>query len=469
MVQINQQHLDQLENFLADAYTLKIALLTSIGTETRPVELARLQSELQKCKAAIVDFEAERNQIQYDQIPLISRNPKFATDKQLEWLLKIIRASNLNLKIVAETFRESLPPDLDSDLVSRAALAPIAMLNLLTGCPQRADKTLPLLEFTLRLAAKDPLNQYKLEAWVRQVTQDNGLVAQAQAVQLKLQAAQAPKPKTEMSPSLLISLEKPLPDQDLVRMRGWFFSPSVSEGECVYTDDAFIPLENVPQKLQKLISKLDWENEGLTLELFLPLDLIGQDLSQWKIEEGFGEETELEKAYPLVLRSWDRVNQIENLPKTYRSWKAKWDTINDSYNLNPHYCCQEDTRAKSFVTQIKDSADINSLVATFKLIPALFKQLLIAGLPVATWPRRVGIEDTEVRTAIEELITECNNENNPHFLPELLRQKRCQQIDCEDHLVHHLALWWDNPYLLPLEYKQKLEPKRSKAQGEDRR
>jgi hypothetical protein len=76
----------------------------------------------------------------------------------------------------------------------------------------------------------------------------------------------------------------------------------------------------------------------------------------------------------------------------------------------------------------------------------LFRAILTATTPIAIWTR-ADIANLDQVTAINEILTFkplCN-------LSESVRQNRRKAANAqtEEHLGHHLALLWENPYRLP--------------------
>lgn len=198
------------------------------------------------------------------------------------------------------------------------------------------------------------------------------------------------------------------------------------------------------------------DNSDLTIEFFLPKDLLNKPVDCWQI---YNENNSLGIAigyeYQVVVRSYER------LRPRYRArnrWLAKWEQIQEcqtqqaSHWFFPLQECPSDPR--NLFYQLDRENRIGcilqpDLLETSENINVFVDPINHAGIPIAIWLRRC-LSSVHYQSELERLLNNAIAE-----LPEVVRQQRQQarkeqaSLEREEHIGYHLCLWWDNPYRLP--------------------
>ena len=204
------------------------------------------------------------------------------------------------------------------------------------------------------------------------------------------------------------------------------------------------------QFLEKALRLLRGKNYCLTIEFFLPTDLMGMEIDRWKISDPVNDDITLGIKYPIRLRSLERLD-LRYLDRYLSQWLDSWHKVRKLLENKPNQEC--------FETLVKiENFDWESLRGNLKkkiglkvtchhpksMRKDLFKAILQATTPLAIWTR-TDIPNLDQVTAIDEILT---------FQPlchlcESVRQTR-EKADAQtgEHLGHHLALLWENPYRL---------------------
>jgi hypothetical protein len=220
------------------------------------------------------------------------------------------------------------------------------------------------------------------------------------------------------------------------------------DGERLYA------LNEIPEPLNDLVLELDGDlsqsRNPLTIELFLPLDLLCCDADRWKLTD---DSIPLGVDHEVVVRSWERAYGVL---KGHRApWQAKWQKICGAAAGHVWVCEHQDVAtgltpklgphgpacvAMRF-TPAQDASDS---------APAVLRKLIQAGIPIAVWPRETpnGAWLKEWFKWIEDLV-----ENSPFLWHEAVRQYRSNAHEAGEqaaHPGHHLTVLRDDPNkLLP--------------------
>ena len=202
--------------------------------------------------------------------------------------------------------------------------------------------------------------------------------------------------------------------------------------------------------LKKAIRYLRGKRYDLTIEIFLPSDLMCMEIDRWKITDPIADEITLGIKYPIRLRSLERLN-LDYLDSYLSQWYEYWDKVRDILQNEPiqelfeHLQEMESFNWKLLSSKLKERIGLKVTCTHSKSIRKdLFKAILRATTPIAIWTR-TDIANLDQVTAIDKILT---------FKPlchlgESVRLTR-EQADAqtEEHLGHHLALLWENPYRL---------------------
>ncbi|MCA2693034.1 MULTISPECIES: hypothetical protein [unclassified Microcystis] len=202
--------------------------------------------------------------------------------------------------------------------------------------------------------------------------------------------------------------------------------------------------------LEKALRLLRGKNYCLTIEFFLPTDLMGMEIDRWKISDPVDDDITLGIKYPIRLRSLERLN-LRYLDHYLSQWRESWHKVRKLLENKPNQDCFETLSAiENFnwkVLKVNLNKKIGLKVTCHhpkSIQKDLFKAILQATTPLAIWTR-TDILNLDQVTAIDEVLTSqplCH-------LCESVRQTR-EKADAQtgEHLGHHLALLWENPYRL---------------------
>ena len=142
--------------------------------------------------------------------------------------------------------------------------------------------------------------------------------------------------QTTQDPHYLLVKFKPSNDKkDEFEMHAWLIREKNDKRAPIYGDvKEEATLEEIPSILDELISQCEEYANAFTIELFLPFKLLNCDTSEtdvhtWKLDVGFGNTILVSHKYPLVLRSYDRIYEINKLKPGVRrrlrqAWESNW-------------------------------------------------------------------------------------------------------------------------------------------------
>ncbi|HBW90829.1 MAG TPA: hypothetical protein DEG17_18640 [Cyanobacteria bacterium UBA11149] len=202
--------------------------------------------------------------------------------------------------------------------------------------------------------------------------------------------------------------------------------------------------------LKKALRYLRGKWYSLTIEFFLPSDLMCMEIDRWKISDPVEDEITLGIKYPIRLRSLERLN-LDYLDSYLSQWYEYWDKVRNILQNEPTQELFEPLEAiESFDWKILRSK-LQERIGLKVTCPHpqsirkdLFRAILQATTPIAIWIRN-DIPNLDRVTAIDEIL----NFKPLCHLCESVRQTR-EKADAqpEEHLGLHLALLWENPYRL---------------------
>ncbi|MEA5568935.1 hypothetical protein [Anabaena sp. UHCC 0399] len=274
-------------------------------------------------------------------------------------------------------------------------------------------------------------------------------------------------PKGQLESYLIATLERCDDDNEQFLMNAWLI---IDDSLPVNDLSKFISLldkdeqqlgilckfNEIPQQLNKFLKKslrvLRGKQYQLTIEVFLPSDLIGTEVDRWKISDPILEEITLGIKYPIRLRSIERLN-LDYLDSYLSDWYKYWDRVkavlhNEAVQeLFEHLKEMESFNWKSLKNNLQNKIGLKVTCALPKAkTKDLFKAILISTTPIAIWTRcNIDIPNFDQVTAIDEVLS---------FRPlchlcESVRQTR-EEADAqtEEHLGFHLALLWEDPHRL---------------------
>ena len=210
----------------------------------------------------------------------------------------------------------------------------------------------------------------------------------------------------------------------------------------------------IPQEFNKFLKKalkyLRGKKYSLTIEFFLPSNLMCEEVDRWKISDPVAEEITLGIKYPIRLRSLERLD-LDYLDSYLPQWYEYWDKVKQflpnkpTLELFEHLSEMESFNWKLLKIKLEEKIGLKVTRAHPQSIRKdLFRAILSATTPVVIWTRADIYHQGKVNL-IDEILT---------FQPlcslcESVRQIR-EKADAqtEEHLGFHLAILWENPYRL---------------------
>lgn len=244
------------------------------------------------------------------------------------------------------------------------------------------------------------------------------------------------------------------------------FRALVPRGAETWTDHDIVPLEvpggddrevrdagELAALARELFSTLDADfgrAEDSTVELFVPLRLLGCDVDQWLVDDGFGE-TRIGHQHKVVARSWERTyggRQGSGMQK----WRSHWARLFQSAPGSIWYCGPEDAQGM----RLKIPQDHPACVV-MRMPPSVdptdgtsraLAELIRGGSVVAVWPRKTVQSAAELESFVSSQLPGSSIDR----WRDEVRAFRKRAMSCDDPSEHpgsHLTLLWDDPNKLP--------------------
>lgn len=257
----------------------------------------------------------------------------------------------------------------------------------------------------------------------------------------------------------IVQLQPDGVDPDSYLMSVWL-QQHLSVEEPLYREDAPIPLSEVASRLPTLLVQaheaLGIDAGELTLEFILPRGLIGYPVDALEVDQVFPHR--LGTTYPVVVRSLDRLRNLE----LHGSWRKKWRWLADNgHREEPasiHWLLEPKTRqpASLRATLLRDQSVV-ALAMAFppEESPSLaFDELsaaLYGGMPVVLWCRDDGL-----RSAFERELSELLAGHGLVELPRRVLQLRQKADETGDPatLGRHVTLLWDDADRMPQSFSR---------------
>jgi uncharacterized coiled-coil protein SlyX len=222
---------------------------------------------------------------------------------------------------------------------------------------------------------------------------------------------------------------------------------------------AQIPIE-LNKFLKAALRHLRGKRFDLTIEIFLPSNLMCMEIDRWKITDPIADEITLGIKYPIRLRSLERLD-LDYLDSYLSDWYKCWDKVRvvlqheSIQDIFEHLEDVESFNWKLLKNNLNDKIGLKvTCTHPRSMRKDLFRAILQATTPVAIWIRN-DIPDLDRVTTIDEILT---------FRPlahlcESVRQTR-ELADAQDaeHIGLHLAVLWENPYRLTPDVMVELKP-----------
>jgi vWA-MoxR associated protein C-terminal domain len=353
----------------------------------------------------------------------------------------VVILDQINLEILQQIYRESLPADARLSMVQPADIDRHQMVSNLQNFRQ-------LPTFIDRLIENDRIpaeTRIPLELLNLHRSSGSNPVNSSNNRVLESYLSIAIRPSS-------------IPDRFLVN--GWLIpDSSIKDNSRFYPLDLdesdkgiACGLEEIPKILNNFLElglqQLKSKQHELTIEIFLPMSCLCADVDQWKIDDLYAE-IPVGTRYRTIVRSSDRLDH-RYLIQRWSVWCGNWKRIAKAGNLTPN--CDDfetldrftDCNWKRVINNLSQKLGLKltcGLESEHKL--DLFRAILNAATPIAIWVR-CDLPDLDLAAELDALITD----RHLFGLSAAVMRKR-QQADeeerSEQHLGAHLAMLWEDP------------------------
>ncbi len=365
----------------------------------------------------------------------------------LAWFCSLVKDKNLD-ETIKKAYQDSLPPVLKSDLKLWGLLD-----NNIKQILQILERFKRLPQFLNHLIQDKSLPE-EIRSKLTELNLERMLImSRDESLESYLIVTVKPddKPKEFLLNAWLI-----IDDSVTLNNNPYRFWPLIDDGNQT-EPEIKCKWDKISEHLGKLIIKSEEYLQGkkkdnLTIEFFLPIDLMCQEVDRWKITDPLFKEIPLGFSYPIRLRSLER-QESSYLLRYQSNWRKNWDKVRSVLDQKPTPELFEHLQEiETFNNWKKLSISLNEKIG-LKLTCAppqakrkdLFLAILQATTPIAIWTR-CNLKNCDLAAEIERILTL----NNLSRLCESVQKFRAEANaeENEQHLGFHLALLWENPYRL---------------------
>lgn len=237
-------------------------------------------------------------------------------------------------------------------------------------------------------------------------------------------------------------------------------------------------LEEIPEYVEQLIklslSYLRGQKHDLTLEFFLPLELLGKEVDFWEIPRPSNRKRlPIGTKYKVILRSLERLD-LYYIDSMLNDWYDNWDRF--KHKLDEHPCTDDFEHLDDIYNCPSDDEYWNNF--TDKLIQKLglkltcevsinehqelFDSMINAAIPIAIWTRKKLTQINPTAQIDSFLMNNCLR-----TLPDCVKEQRKNAYlkgNRDNHIGYHLALLWEDPYRLTPDIMAQFQPPLSSEQ-----
>jgi hypothetical protein len=347
--------------------------------------------------------------------------------------------------------------NIDEGETLRLMIQDLAQAGLHSNLAQNV-LTHPLLTFVSLLGHQvpDPLKNLLLQWLAETVKREHIVLVEEYGADILSEQT------TQNSDYLLVKFKLVVENKAEFEIHAWLIREQNDKTVPMFGDvKENVPLEEIPSVMEELISHCAEYSDAFTIELFLPFRLLNCDSSEidvhnWKLDAAFGNSIAVSHKYPLVLRSYDRIYEVNKLKPGVRhrlrqAWQSNWAICKNCRVVMLRWPLKEkDSSKEHLVVWLQEAACLTMLFvppAFDEILPHIFKKMLSAGTSVALWPRLYcnHLEEEVIEQGYRSLL-----EGN-HFstLPKMIWERRKEAAMDETSLANHLTLFWDDPFRLP--------------------
>ncbi len=438
--EIRAKFLEERFNTLAQTYQ---SISQQLNRDSNPLTRSKLLRELSEIEQGLENIEEKLEKI---------RNSRDNDERQN--LLKILNSSNLDIADFKKAYQACLPDGWINPIPENLN----DIFEELENIPQGNSKYQPLGIFLSNLMAR-----YKLP---KQVSQAVKLWVEERInyfPELLSQVRQEQRFHSHtLETHLLVVVRHSQQHSNRYFVEGWLipdtrnYNYETGSGcKRLMASEGFnnsLKLDEIPHLLTQFIKESErlYSLKNLTLEIFLPLDLIDLPVDNWNIEDDCDFSYSLGSEFKVVVRSCERLE-----PNYYyrhqQLWKQKWEVLQQSTEekVQKVFMSGDINNLKSLFHELRDS----HIVGLYCTKPPkqtdkrdFFVLMLKSAIPVAFWPRS-NSNTSEFQVEIKKIL-QCR----VHELPDVVQQERLNsaiQLKAENHVGSHISLLWEDPNLIP--------------------
>ncbi|OKH35537.1 hypothetical protein NIES2119_19980 [[Phormidium ambiguum] IAM M-71] len=381
------------------------------------------------------------------------KQPQPLKQNDLKAFLTLLTPLNLELLLIKKAYQACSPPDWPYPIPDTLE----EILTQLNTMPPGKSKYTKTEQFLAYLVADSTLSQsvsQNLKIWGEQNIQDFPQLLNEVQQTLGIKSSSD-------EPYLMVVIRRS--EQNSISnsnqanryfVDAWLITDdrtqSRSTGEQLSKPESFreaLLFDEIPELLKIFLAQsAKYSSSKLTIEIFLPLDLINQSVDSWEIDDELGLPVTLGSQYKIVVRSYERI-----LPTyLYKGfWQEKWKIAQQltDMEVGKALICGDSNNLKKLFVDL-NQPDIIGLKLTTAPVQtgkgSVFALILKTAIPVALWLRQNLANNCDEK--IDGLLQCCIDQ-----LPENVKMKRLDAIlePPDTHIGHHLSLLWENPDRLP--------------------
>ncbi|NEQ85507.1 MAG: hypothetical protein F6K26_36980 [Moorea sp. SIO2I5] len=341
------------------------------------------------------------------------------------------------------------------------------ILKKLDDIPQATNDEKPIVKFVARLLKTGDIPKQtgkELKQWIKEnANNPSDFLAQSSSDSQNHQ-----QPNLDAQPYLLVKLDSSKQYyqqcQPNYLVSAWFI-PDISNYDylrnpqnCKFLETApddgeseqdVFSMEDLPKLIEFFLNQLihysrEYYRQPIFV-FFLPYQLMNHELERIKIKDDDDLPIPLGSEYCVIFRSVKRLKKYRHQGK----WLKKWTQIQD----NCKTICLSNFAFSNFEywQELYAYLEEREAIAAVKLhkppCEQIFKVIDRTAIPVALWLRKNNFETINCQNELDQLLN-CQ-------ITELLEKVKQQRLQAfgkgnkQEHIGHHLALLWEDPYLLP--------------------
>ena len=211
-------------------------------------------------------------------------------------------------------------------------------------------------------------------------------------------------------------------------------------------DNQTFTIDKIPDILNQILNEgIDYNSDfygNLTIEIFLPFDLLNHPVDYWEFKDGTEEfllvdsvKKTVGQEYKVVVRCYERWKKLYKKNQYRYSWENNWKK-RENFSFKVLSIGSDEILNEIFGLKIAKPYAKND---TF------FVNIIKSAIPVALWLRE-NPPDLNCQSQIKQFLNSCSCIDD---LPVTLKDKRTKAKDPNTDIGYHISLLWEDPYRLP--------------------